>query len=232
MKALDLYCCDGGAAMGLHKSGFDKIVGIDIEPHPNYPFEFIQADVLKTDPSFLLEFDFIWSSPPCQRFTTATGKNLEYPNLIPQTRELLSGSKKAYVIENVPDAPIRKDLMLCGSMFGLKTYRHRNFEIFGFRCEQPLHRKHTKSTSTGEMWIIVGSSPMMPGCFGDKERRKELRKMLKTKIELSGGTLKLYQDVMGINWTDNKFNIAEAVPPAYSEYIGKEFLRSYKKVND
>ena len=212
--------------MGLHMAGFDKIVGVDIEPHQNYPFEFIKSDCLSLDID-LKKFDFIWASPPCQAFTSGTREG--HPNLIPQTRNILIGSKKPYCIENVPGAPIRKDLMLCGNMFGIETYRHRHFEISGFRCEQPIHKKHIKSTAKGEMFCIVGSSPVMPGCFGDRDKRKELRKNLSLIVKNRGGPLKLYQDIMGINWTDNAKNIAEAVPPVYSEYIGKEFFRTTQR---
>jgi DNA (cytosine-5)-methyltransferase 1 len=237
MKCLDLFCCDGGAAMGLHRAGFDEIVGIDIAPHPNYPFDFIQADATKP-PVDIKKFDFIWSSPPCQAFTTATNNTLkmhgnrcrhgkDYPNLIPQTRELLKKSGKPYCIENVPNAPIKKNLLLCGAMFNLKTYRHRHFEISGFRCEQLRHPHHFLKTSNAEMFCIVGDAPLMPGLWGDKEKRKLGRMKLNTKIkEEYGSVKKLYQTVMGIYHTDNVLNIAEAVPPAYSEYIGKEFFRT------
>jgi DNA (cytosine-5)-methyltransferase 1 len=236
MKALDLFCCDGGAAMGLAKAGFEQIVGIDINPHPNYPFDFIQADA--TDlPLYLDSFDFIWASPPCQQFTSATNNTLklhgnrcrhgkEYPNLIPKTRELLKKSNKPWVIENVPNAPIKKHLVLCGAMFNLETYRHRHFEISGFRCEQPRHPNHFKKSSNGEVFCICGDTPLMPGHWGNKQKRKEGRKKLNIRVKEAGGVTKLYQNTMGIFHTENRLNIAEAVPPAYSEYIGKEFFRT------
>jgi DNA (cytosine-5)-methyltransferase 1 len=237
MKALDLFCCDGGAAIGLNRAGFDEIVGIDIASHPNYPFDFIQMDLTKGLPIKLDLFDFIWASPPCQQFTTATNNTLkmhgnrcrhgkEYPNHIPLTRKLLQGSGKPYVIENVPNAPIKKHLVLCGSMFNLKTYRHRHFELSGFRCEQPRHPNHFLKTSKAEMFCIVGDTPLMPGQWGDKIRRKEGRKKLRKVIEEQGGVTKLYQNTMGIFHTEDRLAIAEAVPPAYSEYIGKEFFRT------
>jgi DNA (cytosine-5)-methyltransferase 1 len=142
MKALDLFCCAGGASMGLHRAGFD-VTGVDIRRQPKYPFRFIQGDALRP-PVDLRSFDFIWASPPCQ-FATVL-RNLqrtqhgpkEYPNLIPQTRAMLQASGVPFAIENVESAPLGENgflIMLCGSMFGLQTpdgaaelRRHRLFE--------------------------------------------------------------------------------------------------------
>ncbi len=237
MKALDLFCCDGGAAMGLHYAGFDEIVGIDISPHPNYPFEFIQGDA--TDPPVNLEdFDFIWASPPCQNFSIGTlgwrNAGKKYIDLIEPTRKLLKCSGKPYVIENVPNAPIKKHLILCGQMFKLPIIRHRHFEISGFRAEQPRHPHHFDSVNKGSL-ICVATGIDGVGGFGfrNKEERAEARRKKKSKyIQVAGhggdgfsSTLKTWQWAMGIDWIKNKKYLAEAVPPAYSEYIAKEFFR-------
>ena len=137
MKALDLFCCGGGASMGLHHAGFE-VVGVDIEPQPHYPFEFHQADAL-TYP--LDGFDLIWASPPCQDFS-AYGRRpdhvAERGNLIPAMRERLQASGTHYIIENVPGAmgQLRRRVMLCGSSFGLDVRRHRLFE-----CSFPVWPK-------------------------------------------------------------------------------------------
>ncbi len=103
MRILDLFCCCGGASTGLADDGRNKVVGIDIEGNHNYPFEFIKADVLKLEPSFLKDFDLIWASPPCQQFSIGSNRwlNAGYnmpPNLIPQTRALLERAEKPYII--------------------------------------------------------------------------------------------------------------------------------------
>lgn len=134
MRALDLFCGGGGASMGLHRAGFE-VVGVDVAPQPRYPFEFYQADAL-TFP--LSGFDFIWASPPCQAFSRLRHLHRKVrPNLIYETRARLLQSEIPYCIENVEEAPLGGDylIMLCGTMFGLRTLdgraelrRHRIFE--------------------------------------------------------------------------------------------------------
>ena len=124
--ALDLFCGGGGACLGMMQAGFE-VVGVDIKPHKNYPGTFIQADSLKL-PINLRDFDFIWASPPCQLFSPATNCNrkvldktqkiAKYPNLIPETRKLVANHRWT-CIENVPNAPIRKDVILTGRSMGL-----------------------------------------------------------------------------------------------------------------
>ena len=132
MKALDLFCGGGGAAIGLHQAGFTEIVGVDIKPHPNYPFDFVQADIHDL-PVNVADFDFVWASPPCQLFSLGSrawkrkGANWKnHPDLIPITRETLKNHPFT-CIENVPQAPIRPDLFLWGVQFGLeKLWEKKN----------------------------------------------------------------------------------------------------------
>ncbi|MEV6234940.1 DNA methylase [Saccharopolyspora shandongensis] len=204
-RLLDLYSCAGGAGMGYHRAGFD-VVGVDINPQPNYPFEFHQADAI----SFLVahgrEFDAIHASPPCQAgctLTAGTNKGRIYPQLIPATRDALVRTGRPWIIENVAGAPIRKDLMLCGEMFGLAVLRHRFFELGGWTLPQPAHPKHRGRVSgmrhgkwfEGPYFAVYGEG-------GGK------------------GTVSQWQQAMGITWTDVRKEIAEAIPPAYAEHIG------------
>lgn len=203
LRALDLFCGAGGAGMGLHRAGFE-VVGVDINPQPRYPFEFHQADAMKYP---LDGFDFIWASPPCQKFCALkTREDLShYPDLIEPIRKRLKAAAYSegikYVIENVAGAPVREDLMLCGAMFGLRSYRHRFFEC-NFLIEQPAHPKHMVRVN----------------------RRGENRR----KHWANGGFMTITGDVgtycgpeaMGIDWmTGNE--MSEAIPPAYSAYIGR-----------
>ena len=71
--ALDLFCGGGGACIGMQQAGFE-VVGIDIKPHKNYPGHFIQADIHDL-PLLIKDFDFVWSSPPCQKFSIGIFSN-------------------------------------------------------------------------------------------------------------------------------------------------------------
>lgn len=202
--AIDLCCGGGGAAMGLHRAGF-SVVGIDIEKQPHYPFPFIQIDVKTLTPEWVGSFDFVWASPPCQAFTRNArqkGTAHKHENLIPPVRALLDAAGLPYVMENVPDAPLRKDLLLCGSMFDLRLVRHRIFEVSGFVVAQPEHAEHRPDyiTVTGH---AGGSSKRDGG-------------------EHFGNTAE-WREAMGIDWMPGS-RLVEAVPPAYSEHIGLQLI--------
>lgn len=218
---MDLFCGAGGASKGLELAGFD-VTGIDIEIQPEYPYEFFQGDALKADCS---DFDFIWASPPCQAYSWSTirwrNKGKTYPDLIGQTRDVLIKSGKPFVIENVVGSPLRKDILLCGEMFDLRIIRHRIFEIHGFSVPHIAHKKHRNAIWNGTaVGVWSGGSP---GCFGDKEKRK-----FYVTVAGHGGdggkgntSLKAWQNAMQIDWVTDKKILAQCVPPAYSEYIGK-----------
>ncbi len=213
-KALDLFCKAGGASMGLHQAGFD-VTGVDIEPQPRYPFKFIQADAL----TFPLEgYDFIWASPPCQGYSalkTMTNAR-EHPKLVEPLREILKASGKPWVIENVFGAPLENPLMLCGSFFGLtaeeyQLRRHRYFEanfmlLNGQKC---VH------------W------PRTLGIYGAKvrdiaEEKSHYAQEKGTRGKPRGVVLpqSMGRHAMEIYWM-NMEELSEAIPPAYSKYIGE-----------
>ena len=220
MKALDLFCGGGGAARGLIAAGFD-VVGIDIKNHrKSYPGLFIQGDALKP-PVRLEDFDFVWASPPCQAFSAVTvcrGSRLkEHPNLIPATRTLLAGHPMT-VIENVPKAPTRPDVVLSGSMFGLLVHRKRKFEVAGFAVPFVLDPTHgTKTVLHGDLASVVGhGTPYRQGTFAERKNTPTHKRVL-ARNRISG-----WRDAMGIPGGEmTRDEIAEAIPPAYAEFIGR-----------
>ena len=205
---LDLYCKAGGAAMGYHRAGFD-VVGVDIEPQPNYPFEFVQADAIE----YLLKdgkrFDAIHASPPCQAYSVASkshnGKAATHPDLVNPTREAMKNVGRPWTIENVVGAPLIEPVMLCGTMFdGLRVLRHRLFES-SVALTAPRHGKH-------------------PLCYTMDKRKPHYGKLdeMTAFVQVNGGgncTVKAASDAMGIDWM-NKDELNNAVPPAYAEYFG------------
>jgi hypothetical protein len=128
-RLLDLFSGAGGAARGYQLAGF-HVTGVDIEPQPRYAGdEFHQADAL----TFPLEgFDAIHASPTCQTFARVTawrGSRDDHPDLLaPMLHRLATEATVPWVVENVPEAPLRRDFLLCGSQFGLRVRRRRVFQ--------------------------------------------------------------------------------------------------------
>jgi len=211
VRVLDAFCGVGGAARGYQLAGF-HVTGVDIKPQPRYCGDiFVQGDAVEFIREHGHEYDFIHASPPCQSQTALTkGTNKgkwQYPDLIPQTREALEATSRPYVIENVPGSSIRKDILLCGEMFGLGVIRHRYFELGRWSMLKPVHPKH-RGRVAGFRHGTWYKGPYLAvyGKGGGK------------------GSVPEWQKAMGIDWTDKRREIAEAIPPAYTEYIGKAFL--------
>ena len=214
-RLLDLCCYDGGAAMGYHRAGFE-VVGVDIKPRPNYPFEFHQADAVEFLKEYGHKFKAGHCSPPCQdKAATTLGTNAArnaelgrtYPQLIPDVRAAFDASGLPWVIENVPAAPLRRDLVLCGEMFGLGVIQHRVFELGGWTATQPAHRPHrgrVRGWRHGQ-WFD-GPYVAAYGKGGGKATVAEM------------------QAAKGIDWTGDHFALREAIPPAYTEYIGRQLI--------
>jgi len=231
MKALDLFCCCGGAAVGLNNAGFE-VTGVDITDNHEYPYEFIHKNVFDLDIDFMKEFDLIWASPPCQFYIPTNKRHAgKHPDLLPATREFLKLTGKPYIIENVPGAPIRKDVRLCGEMFGLRVVRHRLFEIEGFTVLQPPHQKHKLSVMNGTA-VACYSGGINPGFWGDKEKQQEFRKKRKAsyyaQVAGHGGdsySFKIddWKNAMGVHHINRREHLTQAVPPKYSEYLARFF---------
>lgn len=205
-KLLDLYCCGGGAGYGYELAGFD-VTGVDIQPQPKHRGTFVQADAI----TFLLEnhahYDVIHASPPCQAYSMASmqfrksGK--KYVDLIEATRKALIEIGKPYVIENVPGSPLINPIELCGSMFGMRTYRHRLFES-NINLVTPHHPEHVnpnakmgRPVKSNEFIQYVGHFP----------------------------GVKAVQEMTGLHWLGQK-ELAQSIPPQYTKYIGEQIMQN------
>src|ERR1700719_104429 len=210
-KALDLFCGAGGATMGLHNAGFE-VVGVDLRPQPHYPFRFVRADALRP-PFDLREFDLVRASQPCQAHVgfNASWNDHQHVSLIDETRKLLAGHPR-YVIENVVGAPLRNPMTLCGTHFGLGVRRHRRFETnFGCTARKACSCRGKKLVG------VYGDHPQ--GHFGDGYRIPRARSIAEAR------------EAMGIDWMDWR-EITQAIPPAYSEYIGRAALAHLQQTQD
>jgi DNA (cytosine-5)-methyltransferase 1 len=207
MRLLDIFCGAGGASTGYHQAGFD-VEGIDIKHGKRYPFTYHKLDFNTLDVDMLRGYDFIHASPPCQTFSitknlrNAQGKSTDKVDLLEPTRKLLKESGVPYVIENVPGAPLINPIQLCGSSFGLKVRRHRLFEsnlpIVGSICD---HKKQGRPV----------------GIYGS----------MKDEIPKGGKTAESIEQArvaMGIDWMIWG-ELVEAIPPAYTEYLGRQIWR-------
>ena len=203
MRLLDLFCCQGGAGVGYARAGFD-VVGVDLLPQPRYPFDFMQLDALEYLRRFGASFDVIHASPPCQRYTTGgrVSNRADRPDLIGPVRRLLVELGRPWIIENVPGAPMRADALLCGSMFGLPLRRHRLFE-----SSEPLPLTPPCDHS-GRIVGVYGHPHGKAGAWPG----------------MLPSTLETWSEAMGVDWMDSK-GLAEAIPPAYTEYLGRAILR-------
>lgn len=221
--------------MGYHRAGFE-VVGVDIQPQPHYPFEFIQADAVAvmellsqcgrySGSPFLFDVelsaglnralfhvDAVHASPPCQRYSDLANRNgnaSDWPDLVPVIRERLIATGNPYVIENVEGAPLRNPIMLCGTMFpGLRVLRHRLFES-NIPLTAPAHPQH-------------------PLVFTHDKRKAHYGKLDQSTafVQVTGGgnaTLANKRDAMGIDWMNGR-EVNEAIPPAYTEFIGRQLL--------
>jgi hypothetical protein len=193
--------------MGYSWAGFD-VTGVDLAPQPDYPFAFYQGDALEYLAQHWHAFDYFHASPPCQSssaLTKGTNAGRIYPNLIPATRQLFGSLHRPSVIENVQGSDLRRDLTLCGVMFGLRVIRHRYFEAVGWQATQPTHKPHQGRVSGWRHGTFYpGPYVAVYGEGGGK------------------GSVKEWQQAMGIDWTENRKNLAEAIPPAYTQFVGNQ----------
>lgn len=214
--------------MGYHNIGLN-VVGVDIAKQPNYPFDFIQADALTLLPKLinnqsvkiyktrdraeqllgsaqftnlsLNDISFIHASPPCQAYSVANNVwGHSHPDIIAPLRELLIQTKKPYVIENVVPAPLLLPVVVCGLSLGLPVKRHRKFE------------SNCAIKGTPECGIHYGPWITIWG--------RAVRKA-GTEIGFEAG-----KAAMGVTWCKNREELSQSIPPAYTEFIGKQLINA------
>lgn len=204
LRVLDLFCGAGGASAGWHAAGFD-VHGVDIAPQPDYPFGFTQADALTVD---LSGWDVVAASPPCQAYShaTPTRRRGHHPDQVGPIRDRFLGAVSspggpaAYVIENVPGAPLADPVLVCGDTLRLGVRRHRLFEsnmpLVGTGCHHDRGR------------------PAVPvyGSYGQRVTRAD-----PTEPGPPTGT-EAARQAMGIDWMPWPA-LTQAIPPAYTFWI-------------
>jgi len=201
--------------MGYHRAGFE-VVGVDINPQPRYPFEHHVGDAIEFARLHGHEFDAVHASPPCQTFTAyrrrGAGVGDDYLNLIPETREVLQEIGRPYVIENVEMArgELIDPVCYCGSSFGLNVRRHRLFE-----SNMPLN-----PPPCDHAW----QTPRFPPATN----RTNLRRTVEVGVWRI--PLATQREAMGIDWMELR-ELSEAIPPAYTEHIGRQLISHLQEVN-
>ncbi|MFF3557097.1 SAM-dependent methyltransferase [Streptomyces tsukubensis] len=201
---LDAFCCQGGAAAGYAAAGFD-VVGVDIAPQSRYPYRFIQAEAVAFIRAHGARFDFIHASPPCQHDSECQRiQGNPHPDLIAPTRAALESTGRPWVIENVRGAvpKLRRPVMLCGAMYGLKTYRHRYFETSGWCLTPPGHPAHLVPQAKMGRPIPPGHYGQFVGNFSGVDHARR---------------------VLQVPWM-NRDGIRECIPPAYTHHLGTQAL--------
>jgi DNA (cytosine-5)-methyltransferase 1 len=200
------------------------VVGVDIRAQPDYPFAFHQDDAIGYLVAHWDEFDVIHASPPCTEHssltlaTKARGDRTGTRSLLAETLRLLAGADSSapwrgrWIVENVPGARMQTNFVLCGSMFGLRTYRHRRFAkgadlpLVG-RPAHPVHRVRSARKQQTAAWA-AGQNVTVTG----------------SNVKAATGTLRpMFEQALGIDWVKGD-NLAQAIPPAYTECIGRQII--------
>lgn len=215
LKVLDAYCRKGGSSAGYKRAGF-HVTGVDVEDHSEgyAGDEFVQGDALEFILEHGHEFDLIHAGPPCQAdCALMAGTNADmvhgHVSLLAQTRDCLKRVGRPYVIEQpIGKAKMRRDVLLCGLHFGLKVFRHRQFELGGWSMPNPAHPSHSGHRVAGWRHGTYYEGDMF-AVYGDGGGK---------------GSVADWQRAMGIDWMTDKKDLAEAIPPAMTEFLGFGFL--------
>lgn len=209
IRLLDSCCKAGGCSVGYKRAADElglpiEIIGVDKDPQPNYPFTFVQADCLQFLKDHGKEFTHHHASFPCQEYSrTRSLHDNEFPDIIAPGRELLISTGKPYVIENVLGAPMKNYIILDGPMFDLRVIRKRKFE-------------------SNVLLLTPGKRAKIGSVGGKNCTRKDFNGYYTTSGHQMG-TLQEWRDATGLHWM-TKAEIAEAIPPAYTHWIGLQLF--------
>ena len=211
-RLLDLFSGAAGAAMGYHRAGFD-IVGWDIEPHPDNPFELIVGDAMAAlrDRDYLSTFDVVHASPPCPLFSAITPAHTraQHPDMLTPTLDRLHAWGGTWVVENVPGAPLPGAVTYCGKAMGLPHLRrHRLF------ASSALLLSPGCACDNGPAYGVHGDH----GDLTPRQHTDGHKRWGKARDVAHA------QQLLGIEWMTRWDDLADAIPPAYTEHIGRQLL--------
>ena len=204
------FTVQGGAAMGYHRAGFE-VVGVDIEPQPRYPFEFVQADALEYLAAHGHEFDAIHASPPCQDHSTLRSLITAHGTgwMLGATIDALADLGRPYVVENVAGADLDGyfRIILCGSMFHL-----------GATCDDGTRRQLRRHRQ-----FVTNMAMMQPECHHDGPVIGVYGQGSQRGDRGYGGNAREAADALGIDWM-TRAGLSQSIPPAYTEFIGWQLV--------